>query len=869
MQDGNLIASLNNPRAKEYVLPEQMQTNSWTLAVPLVRIEMRTLAIACAAVALVVGLLAAGGYRAASAQADPACEVNDLGTLFSNSGGGLSANGSWTTEDCDSRFRVGSDAHTYRFEVASAGRYRVELKSADADSYLYLLAEDGSRLADDDDGGAGLDARVERDLAPGVYMVEATTVGGRGRGPADFSLSVSRVTGCDPVHLGALKPGVDLTASGSWSLDTCGSGFVVEHPAHRYLFDLPQDGRVLIDLMSTNGDAVMSLVSPTRGVIAANDDGGERRNSRIERYLPAGVYLIEATTYLERDYQPLRADFVLVVQFVDEEARQQSFQLKIEESHTPGQVVAGEPFAVHYRVGNLGGGDLAAVGGSAEVYVVGPRVYDYTFPIVASADRWQAGVSYHSGAQVANATSVAIGEVTPFEATFGRPGPSWVFVGVVTYDRFGQEVGFHGLWRNLMVLSSRTFGPVTVKVDGLDYQVVAEADADGRVTTAVSAAADPDAEVDSSVRAKAIYAAGVRTRVLDGIFERSAIAELSVTEEPAPVDVENPSSSTLLKAFAAQYAGAVAASGLADVLTAGEAIIPSAVEEIALAIAGTSSGQYASLVASWTALQERVNGGEALSFAEAFALQAGLAYAERVLSPAIAAGETVQASRDADLGWQDASVQAMVAGLLRYPSCDDATAVLRGALEAAEVADVDDLIALDAEMRALAPVYGRATDGALCGATEVDPVNSRFLSSLSIAGSAELRELLAPAPPPPAPHRLRIIARLGEDGRIEHGVALSSGQRILPPVRFLAFDATVDQWRISSAVEVAGAEIGKIRTRRLADGRIELGFRTADGEAIEPEIRYLPADLPVDVWLRTSEIEVPPAPESEPESESE
>ena len=869
MQDGNLIASLNNPRAKEYVLPEQMQTNSWTLAVPLVRIEMRTLAIACAAVALVVGLLAAGGYRAASAQANPACAANDLGTLFSNSGRGLTANGSWTTEDCDSRFRVGSDAHTYRFELASAGRYRVELKSADADSYLYLLAEDGSRLVDDDDGGAGLDARVERDLAPGVYMVEATTVGGRGRGPADFSLSVSRVAGCDPVHLGALKPGVDLTASGSWSLDTCGSGFVVEHPAHRYLFDLPQDGRVLIDLMSTNGDAVMSLVSPTRGVIAANDDGGERRNSRIERYLPAGVYLIEATTYLERDYQPLRADFVLVVQFVDEEARQQSFQLKIEETYTPDQAVAGEPFPVHYRVGNLGGGDLSAIGGSAQLYVVGPRVFESVSSIPASPDRWQAGASYHTGEQTANANSIAIDEVGPFAATFSRPGPTWLFVGVVTYDRFGQEVGFHGQWRNLTVLSSRTFDPVTVKVDGADYEVSTEANADGIVTTAVSSVADPDAEVDRTVRAKAIYAAGVRTRVLDGIFERPAIAELSVTDQPTAVGVESPSSSALLRGFASQYADAVAASGLADALAAGEAIVPSAVEEIALAIAGTSSGQYVSLVASWTALQERVNGGEALSFAEAFALQAGLAYAERVLSPAIAAGETVQASRDADLGWQDASVRVMVAGLLRYPSCDDATAVLRGALEAAGVADVDDLIALDAEMRALAPVYGRATDGALCGATGVDPVNSRFLSSLSIAGSAELRELLAPAPPPPAPHRLRIIARLGEDGRIEHGVELANRQRVLPTVRFLAADATADGWRVTSAVEVAGAEIGKIRTRRLADGRIELGFRTADGEEITPDIRYLPADLPADVWLRTSEIEVPPAPESEPEPESE
>ena len=66
-----------------------------------------------------------------------------------------------------------------------------------------------------------------------------------------------------------------------------------------------------------------------------------------------------------------------------------AFNLKAEAIHLPDQVVAGEPFPVHYRVGNLGGGDLAAVGGSAEVYVVGPRVYDYTFPIGASADRCQ------------------------------------------------------------------------------------------------------------------------------------------------------------------------------------------------------------------------------------------------------------------------------------------------------------------------------------------------------------------------------------------------------------------------------------------------------------------------------------------------
>ena len=359
-------------RYEEDVMSNRRPGQFGTLAISRGRAGTTTLMAACAAVVLlavvlIAAALALEGPRLLWAQETPACETIDLGALGGEAESELEAAGRWTTEDCDSRFRPGSDAHTYRFEVTAGGRTRVDLTSGEGDSYLYLLTQDGTRITDNDDGGADLDARIERDLTPGVYLVEVTTVGGRSRGPADFSLSISRVTGCEPTHLGTLRPEVDLMASGSWTLDTCGSGFVVEHPAHRYLFNLPEDGRVLIDLMSTNGDPVLSLVSLSAGLIGANDDGGERRNSRLERYLPAGAYLIEATTYRERDYQPLRADFVLVVRFVDEETKQRRFQLKIEETHTPEQVVAGEPFPVHYRVGNLGGGDLATSGKRASV----------------------------------------------------------------------------------------------------------------------------------------------------------------------------------------------------------------------------------------------------------------------------------------------------------------------------------------------------------------------------------------------------------------------------------------------------------------------------------------------------------------------
>ena len=812
--------------------------------------------IAGATVALVAAVLALAGTSTALGQDTEDCEVTDLGTLGSSADSVLVAEGRWTTEDCDSRFLAGSDAHTYRFHIAEAGRIRMGLTSAEADSYLYLLAEDGSRITDNDDNGARLDARIERDLAPGTYMVEATTVGGRDRGPADFTLTVSRVGGCDFVHLGTLEPGVDLTASGTWSLDTCGSRFVSSHPAHAYSFSDRSRSRA-IDLESENGDPVLSLASLQHGIVGANDDGGERRNSRIEQYLQAGLYFIEATTYYARDYQPLQADFTLTVRLVDESARQQRALLKIEAVRTPAEVVAGDPFPVHFRVGNVGGGNLPDDGSHARLWVVGSGVADH---LGRFSGIWDAGVAYHTGDEVASASSTAIEDIGPFEATFSRHGPSWVFVGVVTDDADGNEIGFHGLWHNLLVLSGPTFDSVKVDIDGTVYTVSAEADTDGDVTTTVSAVTDSEAEVDRTVRAKAIYAAGVRTQLLDGIFERPEIAELSRTAEPDPVSVSDPASSTLLKALGQRFASADGVAELRRALARGEAINPVTVEESVLATSRTALSQYASMADSWSSLVERADAGDALSFDEALTVHSQLTYAERLISPAVTAGELVAAARAADGGWDDPAVRAMMA---EHGSCRPGPAARRDALETAGVANIDELLALDAEMRFVRPVHGLAIDGALCAAEEADQANSRFLRRLSISSSSELRKLLAPqttTAPAPEPHRLRIIARIGDDGRVEHGVELIGGRRILPPERFLPADAPAGTWRLSGEVRVWPVPIGKIRARHLADGRVEMGFLSADGREITPDIAYLPADAPEGVWFRSSEIAVPVAP---------
>ena len=826
---------------------------------------IRALAIASLIMTLIAAVLVGAALFSTTpdsllAQQDPDCPVTDLGTLGTEAESKLEANGRWTTHDCDSRFRIDSDAHTYRFEIAEASKIRINLSSTDADSYLYLMTEDGVRITDNDDGGAVLDARIERTLDPGVYLVETTTVGGRARGAASFSISVSHVEGCETIDLGTLLPDADLTASGTWDIDTCGSRIVETHPAYNYSFVLLQAGTVRIDLVSEDGDPVLSLASSEGNFIGANDDGGSGRNARIEQYMQAGVYLIEATTYWVRDIQPRSADFDLTIHLVDEEEKQGNFLIKLESADLPAEVVAGESFAVNYRVGNIGGGNLDEVGGNAWVYVIGPRVFERTGEIVASEDRWQAGVSYHSSQEIASATSVSIDELPPLEAAFRSPGPTWLFVAVIVYDENDDRVGWHGIWHDLMVLNGYTFDSVPVKVFGNEYRVSAEADEEGEVTNSVRSTVRPATEINSDTQAKAVYTAGVTTQILPDIFDRPALLDLPVSPRRQTISLANPSSSGALELFASNLSGDISALGLSESFAAGEAVNPVAIEDLLLVAQHDASERYSSVTGFWMAHRIWTDLGRALTFAEALRIHSQLNYAETVLSPTITVGDIVQAARAADYGWDDPDIQSMLADFASDASCGDTGSALRNALRLAGAEDIDVLIDLDAEMRVALPLYGLATDAVLCAMNGIDSDNSRFLANLSIDDNEAIQELFTPESLEPeadvSPHSLRIIARSLEDGRLEFGLELSGGEQVLPDVRHLAADAPAGQWLLSSDVEIDDISIGNVRTRRLADGRIEMGFQEANGKAITPDIRYLAADIPTGVWLRSSEIEV-------------
>lgn len=833
-----------------------------------IRLVAPAFVIALAVVAIAVFLAADN----ASAQEDPRCAAASLGEL-ANPETGLQASGSWNTRDCQSRFRPDSDAQNFEFEVGSAGRVRIDLTSASADPYLYLLTADGVRIADNDDGGLLLDARVERNLDPGTYRVEATTTGGRRSGAADFSLTVGYVEGCEIVPLGALTPGTGLTASGSWSHETCGSRIVVAHPAHNYSFELPQPGRVRLDLVSPNGDPVLSLAAAEGAVIGANDDGGPGRNSRIEQYLPAGSYVVEATTYSRRGLQPLASDFELTVELIDELERQGRGNAKIEAMIVPDVVTAGEPFLVQYRVGNLGGGGLHEIAQRVQIQAYGAGFrYQSLHRLEVDDSNWPAGASYHTDDSVASPDSVTLEGLEPLEVTLDDAGRSWVLIALFMLDEEGGDIGLHTLWKHVEVIGRATFDPLRVSVNGGFFDVSASADDDGEVTTEVVNLADRGADVGSPLRSQAVYAAGVRSLLLDEIFERDAIVRLEELLAGAgsggiaagSVGGSGPTAIAARAAFAADYLASISESGLAGSSAAGVMIDPARVEGLLLANAETARQKYAALAASWRTLRSRSAGAGAISYAQALALHSQLRYAESVLSAQVEVGELVRAARTDEDGW-DGAIAQRLARFQRDAACSADNRQLGTALPlAAGDADLARMLEFDSELRLALPAFGAATDRALCAVSEIDDANDRLFELLGMAASESVllpgyRFAPTEADEGPRPHLLRIVARLHSDGRIEHAVELANGRRVLPQRRFLGADSQPGIEHSSSAVELLGQAIGTIRSHRDSAGQVLFSFLASDGTRLVPDVRILPTDASVGAWLRSSQIEVPPA----------
>ena len=810
--------------------------------------------------AIIVLILTFAGWESAGAQNGPAVcpPPTELGVLSDV----LTASGTWSPESraqCGtSQFLDNRPGTLYRFTLAAEAEVRIDLSSSDRDAVVYLQAEDGTLIDSNDDTGGEGDARIERSLPAGTYGIEASAFGWSGRETGSFELTLRIVSGCDEVvDLGVLEETLDAEAV--WTHFGCESDFRPDRSSQRYRFELGQTTRIRIDLTSDLADSYVYLLDSVGTLLDSDDDGGVGFNSRIVRVLGAGTYIIEATNWGDRDLKNLQeAGYRLSI------AREEDGPIiKLETIEAPDRVVLGLPFDIHYRVGNLGEAALSTTNGSVQVRVRWPYISDWQTSRIDSGDgdteRWDVGASYHTEESLAAFGSESLPQLHPFEGLYQwRYGPTDVMLEVLVFNEEGDSVAGHRLSRPVMVLSGIEFDPVNVSVDGVEYEVGAIADEEGLVTTEVTPVTpasgepavddeqtDEEEDLDPEIRSRAIYAAGVRTQVLNDFS--SAIESLSATTDSLFALVPRGG----MPISEAQAASAPTLDALVEALSAAHSEVlmragfdsqqfqsVDAAEEIVVLAGRAAARRIEQFTRDWGRLADP---DHVLTSDEALNVHAQLAYAERVDARLVDAAVLVMMKRAAEQGWSDPDVEAALEAFADEIDCD---------------AD-GELSFSDDALRELSPAYGFMLDRAYCGAVSADEDHDQLLSGLDLSVNPVIPvpEIVDEPTPAPSVAASRLLARVRDDGRIEFGVDLSNGERALPVQRLLPVDTAEDVWLRTAPITSGEVELGRIYVRRLSVGLVQTTYVPIDGSRATSSRWIVPVDAPVGAWLVSGELE--------------
>jgi tetratricopeptide (TPR) repeat protein len=197
----------------------------------------------------------------------------------------------------------------YEVKLRAGKTYVIDMVSGDQkalDPFLVLTDSGGKHLAEDDDGGGGLNARIAyRALRDGVYRIHATSFDA-GRG--EFTLTVREGT---KVGVVVHEVGDGLTLSGKLDDKTTALVYALKLSAGKtYVIDMVSPDQKALDpyLVLTDADGKR---------LAEDDDGGSGLNARITyRVGQDGLYRIHATSF-----EPGRGEFTLTVRETKEATR--------------------------------------------------------------------------------------------------------------------------------------------------------------------------------------------------------------------------------------------------------------------------------------------------------------------------------------------------------------------------------------------------------------------------------------------------------------------------------------------------------------------------------------------------------------------
>ncbi|MEZ4336003.1 MAG: hypothetical protein R3B82_05190 [Sandaracinaceae bacterium] len=169
--------------------------------------------------------------------------------------------------------------------ITTPGTYQCDASAPGRDAQLAIV-QNGQILQQDSDSGEGVNARLTRELAPGVYQVRVWEWMHR-----DAAITVSCAPAAAPVLTGTL-------AMGAPSMVTVAAGEGPTGEANLAL-NIGASGNYRCYAHAEGADAQMSIVQ--NGVVLQTDsDSGEGTDAQIIRALTPGAYQVRVWEWLHR-----------------------------------------------------------------------------------------------------------------------------------------------------------------------------------------------------------------------------------------------------------------------------------------------------------------------------------------------------------------------------------------------------------------------------------------------------------------------------------------------------------------------------------------------------------------------------------------
>ena len=183
----------------------------------------------------------------------------------------------------------------YLVTVHQAGRLTARTIGAGPDTYGYIKDSEGATLAEDDDGGGGVNFSVTAQIGAGDYQIWV-----RGYSPSDSGRYVLRVDFTADGSPGPPPPGDDHGNTRSTATRVTApsstAGTLTAGDIDYFAVTVSQPGTLTVNT-SGSTDTYGTLEDASGGTLATNDDGGSGTNFRLSNVVSAGTYYVRVAGY--------------------------------------------------------------------------------------------------------------------------------------------------------------------------------------------------------------------------------------------------------------------------------------------------------------------------------------------------------------------------------------------------------------------------------------------------------------------------------------------------------------------------------------------------------------------------------------------